>query len=305
LRDQIIIISLNAAGVQNLFWVIFTEVIMTAFIIWVITYLRSFGRNITLKGFTIGLFLITMMGSMLDALTYYIVAPPSFLNTIVAVNISMIIMTVAVVYILVAATIESYASFAGMEVFIFALLLSWNEISMALFLRVIGFGFSGISSLGSYLSYFSLSITSILFLAPMLAEMIFFIFLRMTPGFEKRAVTVILLLQIADPAMLGNSRVVLPLLVAYAVFMVIAIYYLFSYVYTNRNDLTSGGRKIIRWIILLIVISAGGLLEPVIYPHPFGLSWLIFAVSMMLAMTLYFSTILGIFHENQNERVPA
>jgi hypothetical protein len=285
--------------VQNLFWVIFTEVVMTAFIIWVITYLRSLGHNITLKGFALGLFLITMMGSMLDALIYYIVAPPSFLNTIVAVNISMIIMTVAVVYILVSATIESYSSFAGLEVFFFALLLSWNEISMALFLRIIGFGFGGIASLGSYLSYFSLSVTSILFLAPMLAEMIFFIFLIMKPGFEKRAVIAIFLMQIADPALLGNSPLVIPLLAAYAVLMIVAIYYLFSYVYAHRNEITRSQRRIVRWIILLIVIAAAGLLEPVIYPHPFGLSWLIFAVSMLIAMTLYFSTILGLFHEKE------
>ncbi|MGC8515641.1 MAG: hypothetical protein ACP5OC_05855 [Thermoplasmata archaeon] len=276
---------------------------MTAFIIWILTYLRSLGRKITLKGFASALFLITMMGSMLDALIYYIVAPPSFLNTIIAVNISMIIMTVAVVYILVAATIESYSSFTGLEVFIFAILLSWNEISMALFLRIIGFGFGGIESLGSYLSYFSLSITSILFLAPMLAEMIFFIFLRMPPGFEKRAVVTIFLMQIADPAMLGNSPFVLPLLAAYAIFMILAIYYLFSYVYAHRNDIVSGQRRIVRWIILLIVISAVGLLEPVIYPHPFGLSWMVFALSMMIAMTLYFCMILGLFHEKEPENV--
>ena len=277
---------------------------MTAFIIWILTYLRSLGRKITLKGFALALFLITMMGSMLDALIYFIVAPPSFLNTIIAVNISMIIMTVAVVYILVAATIESYSSFTGLEVFVFALLLSWNEISMALFLRIIGFGFGGIDSLGSYLSYFSLSITSVLFLAPMLAEMTFFIFLRMLPGFEKRAVVTIFLMQIADPAMLGNSPLVLPLLAIYAILMTAAIYYLFSYVYAHRNSINSSQRKIVRWIILLIIISGAGLLEPVIYPHPFGLSWLVFAISMMIAMTLYFGTILGIFHDEKQDNVP-
>ena len=277
---------------------------MTAFIIWILTYLRSLGRKIALKGFALALFLITMMGSMLDALIYYIVAPPSFLNTIIAVNISMIIMTVVVVYILVAATIESYSSFTGLEVFIFALLLSWNEISMALFLRIIGFGFGGIESLGAYLSYFSLSITSILFLAPMLAEMIFFIFLRMPPGFEKRAVVAIFLMQIADPAMLGVSSLVLPLLAAFAVLMIAAIYYLFSYVYAHRNDIASGQRRIVRWIILLIVCSAAGLLEPVIYPHPFGLSWMVFALSMMIAMTLYFGIILGLFHIKEPEIAP-
>jgi len=285
--------------VQNLFWVIFTEVVMTAFIIWVINYLRLFRHKITLKGFALGLFLITMMGSMLDALLYYIVAPPSFLNSILAVNISMIIMTIAVVYILIAATTETYSRFAGLEVFVFALLLSWNEISMALFLRVIGFGFDGVSSLGSYISYFSLSITSILFLAPMLAEMVYFIFFRMSPGFEKRSVITILIMQLADPAMLGKSSLVVPLLAAYSLLMIAAIYYLFSYVYAHRDEITLSSRKILRWIIVLIVISAAGLLEPVLYTHPFGLSWLIFAVSMMVAMTLYFTIILGMFQDEK------
>lgn len=284
---------------QNLFWVIFTEVVMTAFIIWVINYLRLFRQTITLKGFALSLFLISMMGSMLDALLYFIVAPPSFLNSILAVNISMIVMTVAIVYILVAATTETYSRFAGKEVFVFALLLSWNEISMALFLRVIGFGYGGISSIGSYLSYFSLSITSILFLVPMLAEMIFFIALRMKAGFEKRSVATILIMQLADPAMLGKSSVVVPLLAAYSLLMIAAIYYLFSYVYVHRDEITASARRIVRWIILLIVISAAGLLEPVLYPHPFGLSWLIFAVSMMVAMTLYFTIILGMYRDEK------
>lgn len=299
MQDQIIIIILNAGRVQNLFWVVFTELVMTVFIIWIINYLRSLGRNITLKGFALGLFLITMMGSMLDALIYLIVAPPSFLNTIVAVNISMIIMTLAIVFILISATTESYSPFAGLKVFVFAILLSWNEISMALFLRIIGFGFSGIASPGSYLSYFSLSITSVLFLAPMLAEMIFFIFFIMKPGFERRSAVTIFLMQIADPALLGNSPLVLPLLAVYAILMIVAIYYLFSFVYAHRNEVTQGQRKIVHWIILLIVIAAAGLLEPVIYPHPFGLSWFIFAISMMVAMTLYFSLILNFFHDDK------
>ncbi|EQD28998.1 ferredoxin, partial [mine drainage metagenome] len=153
------------------------------------------------------------------------------------------------------------------------------------------FGFGGISSLGSYLSYFSLSITSILFLAPMLVEMIYFIFFRMKPGFEKRSVVTILIMQLADPAMLGKSSLVVPLLAAYSLLMIAAIYYLFSYVYAHRDEITMSSRKIVRWIIVLIVISAAGLLEPVLYPHPFGLSWLIFAISMMMAMTLYFTII--------------
>lgn len=84
----------------NLPWVIITEVVMTAFIIWIIAYLRKHSRGLTLRSFSVSVILLSMMGSMFDSLIYYMAMPRTFFNVVLAANISMIAMAIAIVYIL-------------------------------------------------------------------------------------------------------------------------------------------------------------------------------------------------------------
>lgn len=279
----------------NVPWIVLTELIMTSFIIWIVAYLRKNYNNLTIRSFSVSVILLVMMGSMFDSLAYYMAMPKTFFNIVFAVNISMISMAIAIVYILWTAVKSRKYHMGGGTALAFALILGWNEISMAIFLRLLGYYYHNIVTLSDYLSYFSLSITSFLFLAPMIAEMLYFIGMRLAPSLSKRISTSLVLMQIADPAILGNSPIVVPMLIVYSVLMILAIYYSFSYIYRNRKSIESGGKRMVNWFIFIIAISTAGLLEPIIVSHPFGLSWLLFAISMMSSMVLYFEIILGMF----------
>jgi len=293
--------------VENLSIVIFIEVAMTLFLIWVIYYLRSDLSNLKLKTFSVSVFFLAMMASMFNGITYYLVTPSSFINTVLAVNVSMILMTVAIVYLLVIAAKGEFTGISRSISGTLSFLLVWNEISMAVLLRVIAFGTTDQNSFVDSLSFFSLSITSILFLLPMLTEMVVFIFLQLRSGIDKEIAISILLMQIGDPVMFGNSRFISILLIAYSVLMIVSIVYFFRAVYRNRKifDQSDGKRSKERNIaidfVFLFLLTSLSFIGPLILPGNFGLSYLVFAISMIIAMSLYFNIIMGMY-QNYNTR---
>ncbi|MEM0156083.1 MAG: hypothetical protein QW597_05735 [Thermoplasmataceae archaeon] len=251
--------------------------------------------RITLKSFAFSVFFISMMGSMLDSLVYYVVTQKNFLNGVVAVNINMFSMSLVIIYLLwVASARRSVSTTKTMSVS-FSILLVWNEVSMALLLRVLGYHTGNLGTLAGYLNLFGLAVTNYLFLIPMIVEMAFFIISSMKPGILKRTAFALLLMQVADPAVVGDSSLVFPLLVAYSVIMILAVYYVFSYVYRNIGDIRSPERNAVTWYILVIGISTVGLFQPAIISSTFGIAWSTFGISMIAAMTLYFEVILGRF----------
>ena len=61
------------------------------------------------------------------------------------------------------------------------------------------------------------------------------------------------------------------------------------------------GRILVTWFIFIVVISAIGLAEPIVVTHPFGISWIIFAVSMVVSMLFYFLVVLGWFNKGHDK----
>ncbi len=278
---------------NNLIWVLLTELLMTSFIMWSIGYVRGFTSSVTPKSFSISLLLLVMMASMLNALTYYLATPKSFLNTIIAVNFSMLSMSGAILLIFWIPISRSEYKYDRKSRTGFVGLLLWNEVSMAIFLRVIGYSVAGSSNSFFFLNFFGLAVTNFLFLVPMVAEMIYAIYRLMSPGMYRRIVTALLLMQIADPAVIGDSFLVLPLLAAYSALMLFSIYYVLAYAYRNRTGITEKEGKASMWFLGIVGISTAGLIAPVFIRHPFGLGWLVFALSMIAAMGLYFELVLS------------
>ncbi len=277
-------------------WVILTEVLMTAFIIWVIRYMRTHAADFTIKVLAVSLLSLDMMGGMFDALLYYSVSGGGVFGSILAFNIAMLFMSVALVYIFLTGIKTKITVLSKNRAMGMALVLVWNEVSMALFLRILAYYTSGLSSTLQIPDFFGLSITNFIFLAPMIAEMLFFILTFAGNGLERRILLAILLMQIADPALLGSSGPIIPLLIVYSILMLLAIYIIFSYVYRNRTNMGEHGRILVTWFIFIVVISAIGLAEPIVVTHPFGISWIIFAVSMVVSMLFYFLVVLGWFN---------
>ena len=282
-------------------WVILTEVLMTAFIIWVIRYMRTHAADFTIKVLAVSLLSLDMMGGMFDALLYYSVSGGGFFGSILAFNIAMLFMSVALVYIFLTGIKTKITVLSKNRAMGMALVLVWNEVSMALFLRILAYYTSGLSSTLQIPDFFGLSITNFIFLAPMIAEMLFFILTFAGNGLERRIMLAILLMQIADPALLGSSGPIIPLLIVYSILMLLAIYIIFSYVYRNRTNMGEHGRSLVTWFIFIVVISAIGLAEPIVVTHPFGISWIIFAVSMVVSMLFYFLVVLGWFNKGHDK----
>lgn len=282
-------------------WVILTEVLMTAFIIWVIRYMRTHAADFTIKVLAVSLLSLDMMGGMFDALLYYSVSGGGFFGSILAFNIAMLFMSVALVYIFLTGIKTKITVLSKNRAMGMALVLVWNEVSMALFLRILAYYTSGLSSTLQIPDFFGLSITNFIFLAPMIAEMLFFILTFAGNGLERRIMLAILLMQIADPALLGSSGPIIPLLIVYSILMLLAIYIIFSYVYRNRTNMGEHGRILVTWFIFIVVISAIGLAEPIVVTHPFGISWIIFAVSMVVSMLFYFLVVLGWFNKGHDK----
>lgn len=234
-----------------------------------------------------------MMASMLNAITFYLATPKNFLDTIIAVNFSMLSMSGAILLIFWIPISKPDYAYTRLARLGFMGLLLWNEVSMALFLKMLGFPISGPAHTIFYLNFLGLAITNFLFLLPMVAEMVYAIYRLMEPGLQRRIVIALLLMQIADPAVIGDSFLVIPLLIAYSALMLFSIYYVLSYVYRSRSELSVREGKSSMWFLAIVAISTAGLIFPVFVRKPFGLSWLVFAISMVAAMGLYFDLVLS------------
>lgn len=281
---------------DNVVFVILTEVLMTPFIVWLINYILIHAHSLSNVSYSVELILLVMMGSMLDSLVYYLATPPSFFSVVLAVSIAMLAMTSVIVYALWVITVKPVnKSLNRRQIIVFALFLVWNEISMGVFLRILAYPFSDLVDPQNILSYFGNAITNYLFLAPMLAEMLFFLIVSMKKPLERRVAFSIFLMQVADPAMLGRSPAVVPLLISYAIIMLFVIIFTFSYMYRIRVSLKTYERRLFSLLILIISVSAISLIIPVFITNPFGLSWFALALSMILSMFIYFEIVLGLF----------
>lgn len=261
--------------------IVLTEVVMTPLIVWIIDYTRKNMGQLGFRPYAISIVILVMMGSMLDAFFYYIVSPKDFFDTVLSATIGMVLMTAALVYIFWIAVNAKKSYTSPMSVIGISGLITWNEVSMALLL----FSLTGVhvSARGGllYVAYFGRSVTYYLFLAPMLVEMLYFLAFRLSPGFQRRFSLSVFLMQVADPpALAGPGKFVTIMLAAYAVLMVVSIYLLLSFVYKNRNSLTSGERQFMSLFFAIFALSAIGIVEPVVVSHPpFGLSWAALAVA--------------------------
>ncbi|MEM0158300.1 MAG: hypothetical protein QW812_02170, partial [Thermoplasmataceae archaeon] len=167
------------------------------------------------------------------------------------------------------------------------------------FLWTIGFPGEISGDAISISAFFGSAVTSVLFYIPMIAEMAFFIISMKSYPFARKMAFSIFLMQIADPAVLGNSEYSAYLVGALSVFMIVSLYIVLGFVYTNRESLSPLEKRTTSWFLLLVAITIAGLVVPIFVVYPFGLSWLIFSLSMIFAMVLYFKVV---FEPHQTQR---
>ncbi len=279
---------------QNLIYIILTEILMTPFIVYFLYYTSVFFHQLNTKKISLLMLILSMMSGMLNSINFYFLFPKTFLNEVMAINISMFEMSVILSYILLSAFNGNLRRMTKTHSKWISILIGWNEISMAILLYSFAFGFGNEGAYLNTINLFGAGITNYLFTIPMIIEMVFLFFLNLHRGLSGRILISIILMQASDPGLFGGQYS-LYLTGIFSVVMVFSLYYTFTFIISNRDKLEPGWAKIFRYFIFFIFLSAVGLISSVFIPGEFGVRWIIFAISMGFSTIYYFLIALRFF----------
>ncbi len=272
---------------HDILYIILTEILMTPFIVFVVLFVSSKFSSMTVRSISLILFLLSMMSGMLNSLNYYLLYPLGFLNQVMAINISMFEMTIIISYILVSAFNGNIGKMTKTHAKWIGILVGWNEVSMALFLYSLAYGFGTNGQLVNTINIIGAGITNYLFTIPMIIEMVSLLFLKIHNGLTLRISIGIIAMQASDPGLFSGLYSI-PLIIMFSIAMIVVLYFVLSYTYKNRKNLENEWRKMLNYFIFLILLSSIGLVMSAIIPGPFGVKWIIFALSMAFSMVYYF-----------------
>ena len=225
---------------QNIFWVSLTIALMTISVGYVLIYLRNIAGSFSVRKLSYTVIFLTMMGSMLNSLTYYVATPTNFFNTIAAVNIAMMEMTVAVVYLLWISSRHRIQAISGKIALGISLLMAWNEVSMGSLLFTIAYSshtryiMSGSSGI---LGILVPGVNSYLFIAPMVSEMVFiFVYFKET-RLKKVIFGSLIAMALSTPSMIENYQFRFIGTIMLASVMVAFMIPLYEWIANRRNSL--------------------------------------------------------------------
>lgn len=279
---------------RNLPEVIATEILMTLLLSYLIIYFYDRRMESTFRQRSAITLILTMMGSMLNTLAYYLISNKDFLNTVIAVNISMAVMSFTLITLLWLSTFDRRERKLGnRSILIFALLLLYNEVSMGTFVYTLGFGYVlGQNSVGlfaSFLDLLSLGINSYLFIVPMVAEMLVVFLLRSTGGSHRTVLTILIILSVISPTIAGNEYFVQPGAILELLAMAVAIPLLFHGMLHGSGDHSEIEKYRLVWIFPIMLVMMAGVLFGSFYTGPYSFSWAIYGAGMILSMIFYFA----------------
>ncbi len=287
---------------HDLLYIILTEVLMTPLIIYIIVYISNFFDTLGTRKISAILLILSMMSGMLNSIDYYLIFPRTFLNEVMAINISMFEMTVILSYVLISAFNGNLRRMTKTHAKWMSILVGWNEISMAILLYTLSSGFGNGNFYLNTINLFGAGITNYLFAVPMIIEMLILLYVRVHSGLGKRISISIILMQVSDPG-LFDGQFAAYLTILFSLVMLFAIYYTISYVHNHRNELEPKWEKNIKFFIFLILFSAVGLIASVVIPGQFGVRWIIFAVSMAYSTIYYFMISFRFFDSSTPEGI--
>lgn len=281
---------------ENLAIVIAVILTMTSFIGYTLVYLRRNSEDFTVRKFAYMVLALTMMGSMLNAINYYIVTSGGFFDTIVAVNVAMFTMTIAIVYLLWVSTKYNIKRLTSKMAIGFALLYVWNEISMGSFLYTVGFSpvervaFSGTSG---FLGYFTSGVNSYLFIIPMVSEMVFILAYFKESRFLKLIFASIMAMSAASPSMLNNHSFATVFTIIFSGVMVVFMIIFFEWIANRRNTITEFEMRKLEILFLIAMIMSAGVFVGALFSDPYYIAWILYGVGMIAGMQFYFQTALS------------
>ncbi len=282
---------------ENLIAVVAVILIMTSFIAYTLVYLRRYSEDFTMRRLAFMVLVLTMMGSMLNSLNYYIITPKGFFSIIVAVNVSMLSMAIAILYLLWISAKHKVNKITGRMALGFSLLFAWNEISMGSFLFTIAYnpsqrlmlsGSSGIPGL------FTSGINSILFVVPMVSEMLFILLYFKETKLQRIIFSSLIAMAALTPSMFQSTAVSSALTIAFTASMVVFMIILFEWIANKRNTVTAIEMRKLEHLFIIFALMAAGVFIGDLYGRPIYIAWAIYAVGMIAGMIYYFNETLGI-----------
>ena len=276
---------------ENIIAVVMTEILMTAFISYLIFFSIKRRNKFTYRDFSIAVVALSMMASMLDSITYYLASPVTFLNAVIALNISMFEMSIAVIYLLWLSFSKKFIGHNRSVSNALIFLIVFNEVSMGIFLRLIAFGYYPISPdyspLSSILSVISSSLNSYLFIIPMVVEMAVIFAITVESSLNRLISLSIIMQSIFSPTFLGNQNFVLPGIILGTGSMTVFMIIFYERISKGRTSLYPGDMVKMRDIFLIYTLMSVSIFIGTIYHNPFYLGWVPFGIAMVVGMIFY------------------
>ena len=273
--------------------VILIEATMTLLIVWVIHYAIARRETFSLRNIAVSSLILTMMAGMFNAMTYYLLYPSGFLNTIIAVNIAMLEMTILIVVLLMLG--ESIRGLSPASSISMAFLFILSEASMGIFLFFIANPAVN-GNLAGIWNSFGFAINNYLLIIPMILEMIYIISNLKPAGIRRMIFVSLAIMSAINP--LASGEIVyagLGIIVNFSVMTLIMVVTALSLLGGNKFVPKVNHSHLLGMFVLFDILSAGMLYA--VFRGPGEASgWIPFGmVSMAMMIYFYF---LGLMDSN-------
>jgi len=259
--------------VQSFIYAVLTASTMTL-LLSIIFFLYHNRESITFGFYASIIIILSMMASMLDSLTFYIIEQKSFLNSVIAINISMEVMSIAIASIAYFGSQNKFRYKSKYDMII-SLLVVWNEVSMAAFLYSLIYP-PGKLQLFYIVKMLSGGLGFYYFIIPMIIEMSY-LALIINNRIKRIKMITLLIASISPPTLFGDSAMVNYLIIVLVLAMSVAFLILFWEGRIRMNIETNFLSEFKTVIILLVmmfiatVIGATDISEFYILWLPYGL----------------------------------
>lgn len=231
-------------------------------------------------------FILFMMADMFAGLTWFFSTPPSFLNSIIAVNIIMVPMTSFVVILFYVYSLDIRMRW-NPDSLVFPAYFVVNEILMSFFVMVI----SGVKFTSSILYDIPLAANSLVFVVPMEVEMVFSIIIFKVRRTERSLLVLLAVMDLISPAIFHFYSSFF--LVANALIMVAGMIIVLEAVASAKSNIQERRKMIINISILVYILNSFGFLASYVLGSGNEVNWLPYSISVMLGMLLYFYYVLS------------
>lgn len=277
---------------HNLIWILVTIFSMTGFLSYILVHINRNMRSFTFRQYSVSVLVLAMMASMLNSIVFFLDTSGNFFDAVVAVNISMVEMTGAILFLLWKVFTGKHAGTGGNFALLVASLVLWNEISMGMLLFSLAqpaliAGYAG--SALSFIPFFvGSSVDTYLFILPMASEMAILLVLFHRKGDTLPFYLSLIAMALTSPVIAGSGSSVIPGLLATTFAMIFFMIYYFELIVRKKHSMSGSTKKWLIWIFFLFAFMMLGEFLGTVLNYAFPVSWSVYAAGMSVSMFLYF-----------------